>query len=93
MTYAIPNHFGCNLSTREEIEWPVFNSNQEYYGQIYKVCAWTTPRGTHQRLGLTNDQLSLFKTPGGQYAEDLKGAEELALLECNGLQALAGATR
>jgi hypothetical protein len=94
MTYAIntPNHFGCNM-TKDEIQWPVFTQSEppEYCGQIYRICAWMVPNGTHKRLGLTNNQLSLFKTPGGQYAEDLSTAEKLARLEYNALPAMAGA--
>jgi hypothetical protein len=93
MTHAIniPNSNGCNLFPREETQWPVFDRNNEYYGQIYKVCAWTIPNGTHKRLGLSNNQLSLFKTPAGQYAKDLCTAEKLARLECSTLPTLAGA--
>jgi hypothetical protein len=49
MTYAIADHHGSTL-TREETEWPAFDDQQEYCGQIYLIRAWAVPSGIHEEL-------------------------------------------
>jgi hypothetical protein len=75
MTYtiSIADHHGSNL-TREETEWPAFDDQQEYCGQIYLIAAWAIPDSTHEELGLRN-HVDLFLTSAGQWAATLEHAE------------------
>jgi hypothetical protein len=75
-TLNIANHNGCNFSTTEETEWPAFDNNQEYCGQIYLTRAWAVPSGIHEELGLRN-HVDLYLTSVGQWAPALEIAEHL----------------
>jgi hypothetical protein len=71
----IPNHNGCNLSTREETQWPAFK-DQEYCGEIRIIRAWQVPARVHKSLGLP-DRTDLYLTSEGHWAPTREIAEHL----------------
>jgi hypothetical protein len=77
MTYTIntPNHFGCNM-TKEVSDFPVFDQNQEYCGQIHRIAAWQVPQSVYQQLGLP-DNLDLYITSEGHWAPTIEIAEHV----------------
>jgi hypothetical protein len=73
-TLNIANHNGCNFSTTEETDWPAFDRNGEYCGQVYKVSAWAVPSGIHEEMELPS-HLDLYVTNAGQWAPTFEIAE------------------
>jgi hypothetical protein len=72
----IPNHNGCNFSTREETKWPAFDQNNEYCGEIRMIRAWQVPASVHKSLGLRGN-LDLYVTSEGHWASTREIAEHL----------------
>jgi hypothetical protein len=70
----IPNHNGCNLSTKEETQWPAFDQNNEYCGEIHRIAAWAVPARVHKSLGLP-DNLDLYLTSNGHWVPTREIAE------------------
>ena len=73
MTYTIANHNSSTFS-KEETEYPAFDRNGEYCGQIYKVAAWAVPSGIHAEMELPS-HLDLYMTNVGQWAPTFEIAE------------------
>jgi hypothetical protein len=63
MTYATPNHFGCN-ATKEVSDWLAFNQSNEYCGHSHIIAALLVPMIVHQQLGLP-DNPDLYLTDSG----------------------------
>jgi hypothetical protein len=76
MTYtiSIADHHGSNL-TREETEWPAFNDQQEYCGQIYRIAAWSVPARVYRELKISSNHLDLYLSSEGHWAATLEHAE------------------
>jgi hypothetical protein len=72
-TLNIANHNGCNF-TKEEIQWPVFNQNQEFCGQIHKIAAHSVPQRVYRDLELPS-HLDLYLSSEGHWAATLEHAE------------------
>jgi hypothetical protein len=75
MTQSIANHHCANL-TREETQWAVFDSTQEYRGHVFCIAAWAIPSGIHAQFNLPN-HIDLYITSEGQWAQTLEIAEHL----------------
>jgi hypothetical protein len=82
MTHAIntADYNDCNI-TKEVCDFPVFNQNQEYCGEIRKIAAWQVPQSVHQSLGLT-DRADLYLTSEGHWAPTLEIAEHFINTDC-----------
>jgi hypothetical protein len=79
MTYATANHHCAHL-TREEIQWAVFDEEQEYRGHVFRIASWAIPGGIHAQFELPN-HLDLYITSDGQWAPTLELAEHLLTTE------------
>ena len=78
MTYATPNHNGCTIAPHET-QWPAFDHNGNYCGEIHRIAAWAVPAGIHNQLGLPSyaDHVDLYLTSEGHWAPTLEIAEHL----------------
>jgi hypothetical protein len=72
-TLNIANHNGCNF-TKEEIQWPVFNQNQEFCGRIHKIAAHSVPSMVYKDLQLPS-HLNLYLSTEGHWAPTFESAE------------------
>ena len=77
MTYtpSIPDHNGCTIAPHEN-QWPAFDSNNEYCGNINRIAAWQVPEAAYKPLNLPN-HLDLYLTSEGHWAPTLEIAEHL----------------
>jgi hypothetical protein len=70
-----PNHNGCTID-RPVTQWPAFDQNNEYCGEIRIIRAWQVPASVHKSLGLP-DRTDLYLTSEGHWAPTLEIAEHL----------------
>jgi hypothetical protein len=75
MTYtiSIADHHSSNF-TQDETNWPVFNDNQEFCGQIHRIEAWSVPAKVYRKLKISN-HLPLYLSTEGHWAPTFEIAE------------------
>ncbi len=72
---STPNHNGCTID-RPVTQWPAFDQNHEYCGEIHRIAAWAVPNAVYEAWGL-QDNLDLYLTTEGHWAPTLEIAEHL----------------
>jgi hypothetical protein len=74
---STPNHNGCTID-RPVTQWPAFDNNHEYCGEIRRIDPWAVPGAVYESLNLP-DNLDLFLTSEGHWAPTLEIAEHLLI--------------